>query len=147
MEDILASIKKVIAEEKELRTARGRSRPIEDEPLPEDVSGDDDVLELDEPLAPPADLGPPLIDEERCRAEPPGARAAADRRRDGARGAAGQPARGDGARDAAADAQAVARRASAADGRRACEAGDLADHRAARSRSCARAARFATPAS
>ncbi len=32
-------------------------------PLPEDASGDDDVLELDQPLAPPADLGPPLIDE------------------------------------------------------------------------------------
>jgi cell pole-organizing protein PopZ len=63
MEDILASIKKVIAEEKELRADRPVER-VEDEPLPEDSSSDDDVLELDEPLAPPADLGPPLIDEE-----------------------------------------------------------------------------------
>ena len=46
MEDILASIKKVIAEEKELRSS---SRP------PEAVE--------DEPLAPPTDLGPPLLDE------------------------------------------------------------------------------------
>ena len=66
MEDILASIKKVIAEEKELRVT---TRPIEDtgetaaEPPPEAAS-DEDVLELDEPLAPPADLGPPLLDEQ-----------------------------------------------------------------------------------
>ena len=60
MEDILASIKKVIAEEKDLRT----SAPLATEPhqdvLPED---NDEVLELNEPLAPPVDLGPPLIDE------------------------------------------------------------------------------------
>ena len=64
MEDILASIKKVIAEEKELRSAPVAA--IEDEPLPEESSSsaDDDVLELNEPLAPPADLGPPLIDEQ-----------------------------------------------------------------------------------
>ena len=63
MEDILASIKKVIAEEKELRAAP---------PLPPVGSddGDDDVLELDEPVAvrepvaPPLDLGPPLASEE-----------------------------------------------------------------------------------
>jgi cell pole-organizing protein PopZ len=64
MEDILASIKKVIAEEKELRTT---SEPIdsgEDEPLPEDNSASDDVLELDQVLAPPMDLGPPLVDEQ-----------------------------------------------------------------------------------
>ena len=63
MEDILASIKKVIAEEKELRT--GASAPVEaveDERTEENQ--DEDVLELDEPLAPPVDLGPPLIDEE-----------------------------------------------------------------------------------
>jgi uncharacterized protein len=63
MEDILASIKKVIAEEKELRTS---TRPIEaedEEPLPEDERmAEDDVLELDQPL--PQDLGPPLIDEQ-----------------------------------------------------------------------------------
>ena len=63
MEDILASIKKVIAEEKELRVAAAPADTIEDERLAEDV-GEDDVLELNEPLAPPADLGPPLIDEE-----------------------------------------------------------------------------------
>jgi cell pole-organizing protein PopZ len=65
MEDILASIKKVIAEEKELRTGAAPVDPVEDEPLPEDAasSDDDDILELDEPLAPPADLGPPLLDE------------------------------------------------------------------------------------
>ena len=64
MEDILASIKKVIAEEKELRTAAAPVESVEDEPLPEESTADDDVLELDEPLAPPVDLGPPLIDEE-----------------------------------------------------------------------------------
>lgn len=64
MEDILASIKKVIAEEKELRSAPKPA--IGDEPLPEEAAAEpgEDVLELDEPLAPPADLGPPLIDEE-----------------------------------------------------------------------------------
>jgi hypothetical protein len=56
MEDILASIKKVIAEEKGLRTSVRPSDP--DEPIDED-----DVLELNEPLAPPIDLGPPLVDE------------------------------------------------------------------------------------
>jgi cell pole-organizing protein PopZ len=66
MEDILASIKKVIAEEKELRTS---AKPVqagpEDEQLAEDIGeSEEDVLELDEPLAPPADLGPPLIDEQ-----------------------------------------------------------------------------------
>ena len=57
MEDILASIKKVIAEEKELRAA-----PVTPSDSVE-VFDEDDVLELSEPLAPPADLGPPLIDE------------------------------------------------------------------------------------
>ena len=65
MEDILASIKKVIAEEKDLRTA---TRPESAEPqaedaLPED-SEEEEVLELDEPLAPPLDLGPPLVDQD-----------------------------------------------------------------------------------
>jgi cell pole-organizing protein PopZ len=65
MEDILASIKKVIAEEKELRSTVRPVSALEDEPLPEENAvGDEDVLELDEPLAPPVDLGPPLIDEE-----------------------------------------------------------------------------------
>jgi len=65
MEDILASIKKVIAEEKELRTSVRPFDSIEDEPLPEESSeSGDDVLELDQPLAPPVDLGPPLVDEQ-----------------------------------------------------------------------------------
>jgi cell pole-organizing protein PopZ len=64
MEDILASIKKVIAEEKELRTTGEPIDSAEDEPLPEESAADDDVLELDEVLAPPMDLGPPLVDEQ-----------------------------------------------------------------------------------
>jgi cell pole-organizing protein PopZ len=64
MEDILASIKKVIAEEKELRSAPPPADALDDAPLPEDTAdADEDVLELDEPLAPPIDLGPPLLDE------------------------------------------------------------------------------------
>ena len=66
MEDILASIKRVIAEEKELRSAPPAEDELEDAPLPEedsDEDGDGDVLELNEPLAPPVDLGPPLLDE------------------------------------------------------------------------------------
>jgi cell pole-organizing protein PopZ len=60
MEDILASIKKVIAEEKDMRTA-----PAQPEASPaEQPTEDDDVLELHEPLAPPMDLGPPLIDQQ-----------------------------------------------------------------------------------
>ena len=66
MEDILASIKKVIAEEKELRTSPEPVDAVEDEPLPEesDEDGEIDILELNEPLAPPIDLGPPLLDED-----------------------------------------------------------------------------------
>jgi len=67
MEDILASIKKVIAEEKELRSSARPVEAVEDELLPEEQSSeasDEDVLELDEPLAPAADLGPPLLDEQ-----------------------------------------------------------------------------------
>jgi uncharacterized protein len=62
MEDILASIKKVIAEEKDLRTS-----PVEPAQEPADAApetDEDDVLELAEPLAPPMDLGPPLVDQE-----------------------------------------------------------------------------------
>jgi cell pole-organizing protein PopZ len=63
MEDILASIKKVIAEEKEMRTTE-RPPEAEDEHLSgQEASAEDEVFELDEPLAPPADLGPPLLDE------------------------------------------------------------------------------------
>jgi cell pole-organizing protein PopZ len=61
MEDILASIKRVIAEEKEIRASAPPSLPDEEE----------DVLELDEgmeihdaPAAPPVDLGPPLLEEQ-----------------------------------------------------------------------------------
>ena len=68
MEDILASIKRVIAEEKELRAAVP--------PPSGQGEQDDDVLELDESMeagglpeaktaepVPPVDLGPPLLDE------------------------------------------------------------------------------------
>ena len=65
MEDILASIKKVIAEEKELRTSVRPVAPQEEEVLPEDAGAEEDeVLELDEPLAAPVDLGPPLVDDQ-----------------------------------------------------------------------------------
>ena len=66
MEDILASIKRVIAEEKELRAA---VPPV----LPESAEAEDeDVLELDHPVAeelppiepPVVELGPPLLDEQ-----------------------------------------------------------------------------------
>jgi cell pole-organizing protein PopZ len=65
MEDILASIKKVIAEEKELRTTVRPIDAVEDEVLPEEADSrtEEDVLELDEPLAPAIDLGPPLVDD------------------------------------------------------------------------------------
>ena len=67
MEDILASIKKVIADEKELRVAVRAApeegpEPAEDEA--EDEAEEEDVLELNETLAPPVDLGPPLLDEQ-----------------------------------------------------------------------------------
>ena len=61
MEDILASIKRVIAEEKEIRAA---APP----PLLDEV---EDVLELDESMeahetlsVPPVDLGPPLMEDQ-----------------------------------------------------------------------------------
>ena len=63
MEDILASIKKVIAEEKEMRSA-APTETVDDEPLSGELNADEDVLELNEPLAPEVDLGPPLIDEQ-----------------------------------------------------------------------------------
>ena len=59
MEDILASIKKVIAEEKELRAVL----PASSIAAAEEAGEDDDVLELDHPIssgAPPE----PLLDEE-----------------------------------------------------------------------------------
>jgi cell pole-organizing protein PopZ len=63
MEDILASIKRVIAEEKEQRAAVPPSSP-------EDPQEEDDILELDESMAAeepapaPLELGPPLLDED-----------------------------------------------------------------------------------
>ena len=147
MEDILASIKKVIAEEKELRTTARPLDVVEDEPLPEEVAAEDDVLELNEPLAPPVDLGPPLVDEGVAGQS----RQALEQLQTVAAThsccTAGQSARRDGARDASADAEAVARRKSAADGRRACEARDLADHRAAALDPSRAGRSFATPAS
>ncbi len=62
MEDILASIKKVIAEEKELRTAVDEADRTRSEEPAEDP--EEEVLELDQPIEPPADLGPPLVDED-----------------------------------------------------------------------------------
>lgn len=65
MEDILASIKRVIAEEKELRAAVPPPSPE-----PDEDEGEEDVLELDETMEaneaepPPLELGPPLLDEE-----------------------------------------------------------------------------------
>src|SRR3954452_21062717 len=63
MEDILASIKKVIAEERGLRTSPPPAETVEDEALPEEEA-EEVSLGLGEPLAPPADLGPPLIDDQ-----------------------------------------------------------------------------------
>ena len=62
MEDILASIKRVIAEEKEIRAAAPPPSP----------ESDDDVLELDQTMAAPEidvdipaiDLGPPLMEDD-----------------------------------------------------------------------------------
>ena len=63
MEDILASIKKVIAEEKELRTVVRPAGSADEHEQADSEGESDDVLELDQPLAPAMDLGPPLIDE------------------------------------------------------------------------------------
>jgi len=58
MEDILASIKRVIAEEKEIRAAAPPSSPD---------AAEEDVLELDQSMEavslPPLDLGPPLLED------------------------------------------------------------------------------------
>jgi len=70
MEDILASIKRVIAEEKEIRAAAPPPLPAIGVPVEEVVEEgvvEEDVLELDEvveeQLGPPLDLGPPLLGE------------------------------------------------------------------------------------
>jgi cell pole-organizing protein PopZ len=60
MEDILASIKRVIAEEKEIRAVTAAS-------VAEQPGEGDDVLELDETMEaapPPVDLGPPLLESD-----------------------------------------------------------------------------------
>jgi uncharacterized protein len=59
MEEILASIKKVIAEDKDARAAETAIPPVQDN----DQDYEEEVLELDDELAPPADLGPPLLNE------------------------------------------------------------------------------------
>ena len=66
MEDILASIKRVIAEEKEMRAAVPPPSPD----APGDEGDEEDVLELDHPVEPeplsaaaPIDPGPPLLDD------------------------------------------------------------------------------------
>ena len=65
MEEILASIKRVIAQDnggaplRPRRVAAVESGP----PAEEDVLELDEVLEDPVPLAPPVDLGPPLVDE------------------------------------------------------------------------------------
>lgn len=67
MEDILASIKRVIAEEKELRAAVPPPSP---DPIGDDEADEEDILELDHPVEaqfavvePLIDTGPPLLDE------------------------------------------------------------------------------------
>ncbi len=62
MEDILASIKRVIAEEKELRAAVPPAGPGPDEE--EGILELDESMEADQPEAEPLELGPPLLDEE-----------------------------------------------------------------------------------
>ena len=59
MEEILASIKKVIAEDKDVRVAEPAA---EAEPQVE-AEEDDEILELNEELTSPVDLGPPLLDQ------------------------------------------------------------------------------------
>jgi len=64
MEDILASIKKVIAEEKELRTAVDEAEQARPADSGADAGEEEDVLELDHPIETAADLGPPLLGED-----------------------------------------------------------------------------------
>ncbi len=63
MEDILASIKKVIAEEKELRASAPPAWPETEGTEVEDILELEEVVEEPAVLAPPVDLGPPLVDE------------------------------------------------------------------------------------
>ena len=73
MEDILASIKKVIAEEKELRSTIQVAAPLPSEPPADEEPQEPDVLDLDEPVVeemhlPEVDLGPPLVSEDAAEA-------------------------------------------------------------------------------
>ena len=58
MEEILASIKKVIAEDKD---ARAGETAVEQPRHDFEEKSEDDVLELSDELAPQADIGPPLL--------------------------------------------------------------------------------------
>ena len=75
MEDILASIKKVIAEEKELRsTVQVAAPPTAARIKPElEEPAEEEVLELDQPVIeemqlPQVDLGPPLVSDDAAEA-------------------------------------------------------------------------------
>ena len=63
MEEILASIKKVIAEDKDARIAEAAVPPIVDYREDSRDDAEEEILELNEPIAPPVDLGPPLLDD------------------------------------------------------------------------------------
>jgi hypothetical protein len=72
MEDILASIKKVIAEEKELRSTVQVAASKVPESEPEEPA-EPEVLELDQPVVedmhlPQVDLGPPLVSDDAAEA-------------------------------------------------------------------------------
>src|SRR5262245_26799246 len=62
MEDILASIKRVIAEEKEIRAAAPPSSAEDEDAESEDILELDETMEA--PVPPPVDLGPPLLEED-----------------------------------------------------------------------------------
>jgi cell pole-organizing protein PopZ len=62
MEDILASIKKVIAEEKDLRGAADMA--THGPGLESQEAEEEDVLNLDQPIGARVDLSPPLLDEQ-----------------------------------------------------------------------------------
>lgn len=73
MEDILASIKKVIAEEKELRATGVPAVPARAATSIREEPSQEEVLELDEPIVedmklPDAELGPPLVSDDAAEA-------------------------------------------------------------------------------
>jgi cell pole-organizing protein PopZ len=63
MEEILASIKEVIAQDKGARAGEVRGQQPLDVALSTADEDEEAVLELDEPLAPPIETGPPLLDQ------------------------------------------------------------------------------------